>query len=208
MKTESKQRRTDGGEYVLTSGVSGQRMDTSAGRSGKAKSRAQVDLGKAQQRGPSPTHFQAQIATPFGMVGIRTEGKRLAEIVYMPPSTRPMAPQDMLAEKVCRQIERYLADPEYRFALPLKEIGSPFQRRVWALISSIPCGQTRTYGALARMLRSAPRAVGGACGTNYYPLVIPCHRVVAANGIGGFAQSRGGYLLDIKRWLLQHEHAA
>ena len=58
------------------------------------------------------------------------------------------------------------------------------------------------------MLQSAPRAVGQACGSNYFPLVIPCHRVVAAKGLGGFAHHSSGYLIEVKRWLLQHETLA
>ena len=153
----------------------------------------------------NPHGFQARLATPFALVGVRTEGGKVAEIVYLPRSAGAMDPTDALAERVRTQIEEYAADPGYRFKLPLKQVGSAFQRSVWDLIASIPCGQTRTYGDLARMLRSAPRAVGQACGANYFPLVIPCHRVVAAGGIGGFANSRGGYLLEIKRSLLAHE---
>ena len=149
--------------------------------------------------------FQAKLDTPFGVVGVRTEGDALAEIVYLPRSAGTLAPTNALAERACAQIERYVADPGYRFKLPLKDIGTAFQRRVWEQISAIPLGETRTYGDLARALRSAPRAVGQACGTNYFPLVIPCHRVVAASGLGGFAHSSSGYLLEVKRWLLAHE---
>ena len=151
------------------------------------------------------THFDAKLATPFGLVGIRTEGDVLAEIVYLPARAGALAPANKLAERACAQIEKYVADPGYRFALPLKHVGTDFQRRVWAQISAIPCGETRTYGDLARRLRSAPRAVGQACGTNYFPLVIPCHRVVAATGLGGFAHNSDGYLIEVKRRLLAHE---
>jgi methylated-DNA-[protein]-cysteine S-methyltransferase len=143
--------------------------------------------------------------TPFALVGVRTEGDELAEIVYLPRHAGTMAPANALAERVCVQIEKYVADPGYRFKLPLKPVGTVFQRRVWDQIAAIPRGQTRTYGDLARILRSAPRAVGQACGTNYFPLVIPCHRVVAANGLGGFAHNSSGYLLEVKRHLLAHE---
>ena len=153
--------------------------------------------------------FQAKLDTPFGLVGVRTEGAAVAEIVYLPRSAGTLAPTNALAERVCRQIEKYVRDPGYRFKLPLKQIGTAFQRRVWEQIAAIPLGETRAYGDLARALRSAPRAVGQACGSNYFPLVIPCHRVVAAKGLGGFAHTSGGYLLDVKRWLLRHEsHAA
>lgn len=149
--------------------------------------------------------FQAKLDTPFGLVGVRTEGAALAEIVYLPRSSGALAPANALAERACAQIEKYVADPGYRFKLPLKETGTAFQRRVWEQIAAIPSGETRTYGDLARALRSAPRAVGQACGTNYFPLVIPCHRVVAASGLGGFAHASGGYLIEVKRRLLAHE---
>jgi len=151
------------------------------------------------------TRFQAKLDTPFALVGVRTEGGELGEIVYLPRRAGAMDPANALAERVCAQIEKYVADPDYRFNLPLKLIGTDFQRRVWDQISAIPRGETRTYGDLARALRSAPRAVGQACGTNYFPLVIPCHRVVAASGLGGFAHHDRGYLLEVKRRLLAHE---
>lgn len=150
-------------------------------------------------------HFQAKLDTPFALVGVRTEGAALAEIVYLPRSAGTLAPANALAERACAQIEKYVADPGYRFRLPLKQVGTAFQRRVWDMIVAIPCGQTRSYGDIARRLRSAPRAVGQACGTNYFPLAIPCHRVVAANGLGGFAHTSSGYLIEVKRWLLLHE---
>jgi methylated-DNA-[protein]-cysteine S-methyltransferase len=149
--------------------------------------------------------FHAKLDTPFALVGVRTEGAALAEIVYLPRSAGTLAPANALAERACAQIEKYVADPGYRFKLPLKQVGTAFQRRVWDMIASIPRGETRSYGDIARLLRSGPRAVGQACGTNYFPLVIPCHRVVAANGLGGFAHTSGGYLIEVKRWLLAHE---
>ncbi len=112
----------------------------------------------------------------------------------------------MLAE-AARQIERYRDDPDADFDLPLDVRGTPFQAKVWRALSRIPRGETRTYGAIAKALGSAARAVGQACGENRFPVVIPCHRVVAASGLGGFAHARGGYLMDAKRWLLRHERA-
>jgi len=70
-----------------------------------------------------------------------------------------------------------------------------------------PSGRTLTYLDVARRLRTAPRPVGGACGANRIPLVIPCHRVVASGGLGGFMKHRGGFPLEVKRWLLKHEGA-
>ena len=151
--------------------------------------------------------YQARLATPFAVLGIRTSGNRLSEIVYLPKGAATLAPQNRLAEKTCRQIERYLDDPEFRFDLPFEFDGTPFRQRVWKAIHTIPCGRTVTYGELARSLKSAPRAVGGACGDNRIPLVIPCHRVVASGSIGGFMHASGGDPITIKQWLLKHERA-
>jgi methylated-DNA-[protein]-cysteine S-methyltransferase len=89
--------------------------------------------------------------------------------------------------------------------VPFELDGTPFQRRVWSAIATIVPGRTLTYNDLARTLGTAPRPVGGACGANRLPLVIPCHRVVGANGLGGFMNVRSGNPLDVKRWLLRHE---
>jgi methylated-DNA-[protein]-cysteine S-methyltransferase len=149
--------------------------------------------------------YQAKLPTPFALLGIRTEGDVLAEIAFLPGTGKPFAPQSRLAARACAQIERYLNDPQFRFDLPLVPQGTEFQRRVWAKIAAIGAGRTRSYGELARELRSAPRAVGQACGANPIPIVVPCHRVLAAGGIGGFAHHEGGFHLAIKRWLLAHE---
>ena len=144
---------------------------------------------------------------PFGLLGVRTTGDRLAEIVFLRPGGAAVAPRDGIAERACAQVERYLADPEFRFDLPLAPRGTPFQRRVWSQISAIAAGRTRSYGEIARDLESAARAVGQACGANPLPLVVPCHRVLAAGGIGGFAHHEKGFHLSVKRWLLAHEGA-
>jgi methylated-DNA-[protein]-cysteine S-methyltransferase len=149
--------------------------------------------------------YQAKLPTPFALLGIRTEGDALAEIMFLPGTGKPFAPQSRLAARACAQIERYLNDPQFRFDLPLVRQGTEFQRRVWTKIAAIGAGRTRSYGELARELRSAPRAVGQACGANPTPIVVPCHRVLAAGGIGGFAHHEGGFHLAIKRWLLAHE---
>jgi methylated-DNA-[protein]-cysteine S-methyltransferase len=149
--------------------------------------------------------LSARLSAPFGLVGIRTEGDAVAEIVYLPRTAGALAPRDRAAETACAQITRYLADPDFVFDLPLAPAGTQFQRRVWRLISAIPRGHTRSYGELAGELGSSPRPVGQACGANRFPLAIPCHRVVAAGGIGGFAHHEAGFHVAVKRWLLRHE---
>jgi methylated-DNA-[protein]-cysteine S-methyltransferase len=152
--------------------------------------------------------YQAKLPTPFALLGIRTEGDVLAEITFLPKSGGALAPRDRLAARACAQIERYLEDSEFRFDLPIASQGTPFQRRVWRKIAAIDPGRTRSYGEIARELGSAPRAVGQACGANPVPLVVPCHRVLAAGGLGGFAHHEGGFHLSVKRWLLAHEGSA
>ncbi|HSQ03098.1 MAG TPA: methylated-DNA--[protein]-cysteine S-methyltransferase [Burkholderiales bacterium] len=151
--------------------------------------------------------YHAKYATPFAVLGIRTSGEWLTDIEYLPPGVATLGPLNRLAERVCRQIDRYLDDPQYRFNVPFQYVGTPFQCKVWRAISAIPPGKTLCYGDIARSLRTAPRPVGSACGDNRIPIVIPCHRVVSATGLGGFMHSRGGLPLAIKQWLLHHEGA-
>ena len=126
------------------------------------------------------------------MLGVCTDGRAVTRVTYLPRDERAQAPTDDIAGEVARELERYLADPEFRFTVPLALAGTPFQRRVWQAIEAIPPGQSRTYGEVARMVRSAPRAVGQACGANRIALIIPCHRVVGALGsLGGFMATPG-----------------
>jgi methylated-DNA-[protein]-cysteine S-methyltransferase len=150
--------------------------------------------------------YNAVIEVPFGKVGIRIADGVLKQILYPPEQIPEMAPDSALAQRAVQQIENYLARAVSPFDLPIETVGSPFQQRVWQAISDIPCGTVLTYGQVARRIGSAPRAVGQACGANYFPLLIPCHRVVSSTGIGGFSNHDGdGYFRSIKRWLLAHE---
>jgi len=154
---------------------------------------------------PPVADFAAVLPTPTFALGVRCTEDEITEIVYLEPCAE-IKPQTPLAREAVRQLCAYLKDARFAFSLPLQPKGTPFQRRVWAGIASIPTGETKAYGELAQTIGSGPRAVGNACGANPYPLVVPCHRVVAANqGLGGFARQRGGFLLDVKRWLLAHE---
>jgi methylated-DNA-[protein]-cysteine S-methyltransferase len=150
--------------------------------------------------------FTARLRAPFAVLGIRTNAGAVTGIEYLSLRERAQAPVDSIAERACRQLERYLADPQWRFTLPLAPAGTAFQRRVWDSLAKIPLGESRTYGELARSLHTAPRAVGGACGANPIALVIPCHRVVGSQGsLGGFMGVTEGDPIAIKRWLLTHE---
>ena len=96
----------------------------------------------------------------------------------------------LLAE-AARQLAAYFDGRLRDFDLPLAPAGSPFETRVWAAMRAIPYGETRCYGDLASAIGSAPRAVGGACGRNPIPIVIPCHRVLAKAGLGGYSGDGG-----------------
>ena len=115
------------------------------------------------------------------------------------------SPASALLAQARRQLEEYFAGSRTTFDLPLSPAGTPFQRRVWDALRAIPYGTTLSYSELARRLGDlrATRAVGAANGRNSIPIIVPCHRVVGANGaLTGFG---GG--LDCKRWLLEHEGA-
>ena len=153
--------------------------------------------------------FDAIVAAPFGGIGVRVNRAAVDELVYLPASVRPRPATSVLARKVARQVKSYLDDPAFCFELPLAPRGSVFQRAVWGVIAAIPVGATLSYGDVARRIRSAPRAVGQACGANWFPLIVPCHRVLAAKGLGGFAShDDDGFHLGVKRWLLRHEGVA
>jgi methylated-DNA-[protein]-cysteine S-methyltransferase len=109
---------------------------------------------------------------------------------------------------VARALSRYFADGTRPIGLDVLPAGTDFQRRVWRALQAIPAGQTRTYGELARQLGSGARAVGNACRNNPVSVVVPCHRVVAVSGPGGYSGHMTGAPLRRKRWLLAHEGVA
>lgn len=110
--------------------------------------------------------FDAVIALPFGPFGIRAADGAVGELVFLPPDTPLRAPTNDTARIAAEALHDWIEHPEQPFPLSLRECGTPFQRRVWAEISAIPAGRTRTYGELSARLGSAARAVGQACGAN------------------------------------------
>lgn len=152
--------------------------------------------------------YDVVVEFPRMKVAVKIRDARVAEICYLPSTVPSLEPAGALAARAAEQLERYREDPDSAFDLPLLIEGTPFQRRLWQALCEIPCGRTVTYGELARRLGAEARAVGQACGDNRLPIVIPCHRVIAANGLGGFAHSTSGYLIEAKRWLLAHERTS
>jgi methylated-DNA-[protein]-cysteine S-methyltransferase len=107
-----------------------------------------------------------------------------------------------LLDQLCQMLQI----PETSCELSLLQQGTAFRQRVWLEISHIPFGETVSYKALAECLQSSPRAVANACRDNPFPGIIPCHRVIAVNGIGGFMGQAEGPFVDLKRKLLHYEH--
>ncbi len=150
------------------------------------------------------------IQTQLGPLEILADHRGLIEIV-LPGCSRKTTPPAASAEgespvlnRAARQIQEFLAGQRTEFSLPLHLQGTTFQRRVWAIIRTIPYGQTMSYGAIAALLgnRNKARAAGGAAHANPFPLVIPCHRVIGSSGdLTGF---RGG--LNLKGRLLALEN--
>lgn len=156
------------------------------------------------------TEWDAVIAAPFGKLGIQTEvvddSLMVSQIVYLEHGEKIKPAKTDLAKEVETQFKQYFKNPDFVFDLPLKRFGTAFQQRVWSEIEKISRGEVKTYGDLAKAIKSAPRAVGQACGSNPFPLVVPCHRVISATGIGGFAHQAGeGFHRNVKAWLLHHE---
>jgi len=158
-------------------------------------------------------HYQ----TPIGAIAVTLVDEHITEVelhqckpdaahvsnkVTFDPSYRG------LRRQLGEQLKRYFATPQSGFNLPLQQQGTAYQQRVWRALQRIPSGQTLTYGQLAKRLHTSPRAIGNACRQNPLPLLVPCHRVVAASGLGGFAGETTGKPLALKRWLLEHEGVA
>lgn len=140
--------------------------------------------------------------TPIGRLKIRMQGTILCQIDWLISTKTDSATAPV-------ELENWLNDywMAKTTAIPfgLLAQGTAFQRRVWQALRELPSGQTKTYGELAQRLKTSPRALANACRKNPFPLIIPCHRVLAKTGIGGYAGQRTGALITIKAALLKHE---
>jgi methylated-DNA-[protein]-cysteine S-methyltransferase len=142
--------------------------------------------------------------TPIGTLGLVGSNAGLSRVLWSANGLRNES--SALLDEVAAQLGAYFAGERIEFDLPLDLDGTEFQRQCWLALASIPYGQTVSYGEQARRLGLGPdaaRAVGSANGQNPLPLVLPCHRVIGADGsLTGFG---GG--LHLKRFLLEHEGA-
>ncbi len=160
----------------------------------------------------TPSRRHRVVPSPVGPLTLvvdatgRLAGLYLAAQRHLPREADLGVRDDGVAEEAVRQLEEYFAGRRTRFELDLAPEGTPFQRRVWEALATIPPGSTTTYGELAASLgmrAGGGRAVGAAVGRNPIGIVVPCHRVIGRDGtLTGYA---GG--LDRKQWLLRHEGA-
>lgn len=144
----------------------------------------------------------ASLPSPLGPIGVTAEQGAITRLSW-PVDAPP--PDTALHRRTAEQLTAYFAGGLIAFDLPLRPQGSAFEQAVWAQMLAIPFGETRTYGDIAKALNSAAQPVGNACGANPLPILIPCHRVLGANSLGGFSASGG---VEDKVWLLRHEGAA
>ncbi|MDU8911822.1 methylated-DNA--[protein]-cysteine S-methyltransferase [Aestuariicoccus sp. MJ-SS9] len=140
------------------------------------------------------------VQSPLGPLTITEEEGAITALAWAEGG----AEDTPLLRDAAQQLEAYFAGDRTDFELPLRPAGSAFQKQVCAAMAAIPFGDTLTYGEIARALNAPPQAVGQACGGNPIPILIPCHRVLGRNGLGGFS---GGTGVETKIWLLKHERA-
>ncbi|MCB4810871.1 MGMT family protein [Methylovorus menthalis] len=154
--------------------------------------------------GNTPHDYDAIITAPFGAIGLRVQDDFVVGIELLAETLEPHAAPLPFVQHAVHELQQYLLDPARLIDLPYLTGGTLFQQRVWKAIADIPSGEALSYSQLAQCVHSGPRAVANVCGANRVPLLVPCHRVVAKSGLGGFMQGnpRG---LAIKQWLLAHE---
>ncbi len=143
-----------------------------------------------------------KINTPAGRLALVVYGDVIAEADWE-PNAGPEPTRGM--HRLQAQLDAYWLHPETAIQVKLLKQGSAFRNKVWAELCQIAIGETISYSALAKKIGSAARAVGGACRDNPYPLFIPCHRVVAVQGMGGYSGNTQGDFMAIKQQLLAFE---
>ena len=149
--------------------------------------------------------YQTCISAPFGYVCICSSTDHVTRIELLASKAPSNSRLNKFAKEAREQVKAYLKNSAFKFDLPIDINGSAYRKQVWSEIAKIPAAETRTYGDIAVLMGSSARAVGGACGDNVLPILIPCHRVVARADLGGFMHSSGGFSLKVKWWLLNHE---
>jgi len=157
---------------------------------------------------PKHTRDRAIIDTPFGRLIVQTVGHVVVGIEWSDDAPLRAPENPALAQIVTAILSGWQVDADTAHGvtrIPLAVQGTPFQQRVWRALRDIPCGEVMSYHALAIKLHSSARAIGQACRTNPYPLIVPCHRIVAARGLGGYCGATQGVQRQRKQRLLDFE---
>jgi methylated-DNA-[protein]-cysteine S-methyltransferase len=149
--------------------------------------------------------LNAILASPIGKLGIETKQECLVGIHFLPDDAKVVEPSSSVGIEIAKQLKAYFQGRLATFDLPISFLSSLFTQQVLTYLSTIPCGVTKRYSEIAKVLCTSARAVGNACRRNPIPIVIPCHRVTARNNLGGYAGATEGTLLSMKLWLLNHE---
>lgn len=156
---------------------------------------------------PAANSYDIVLDSPLGKLGVQLQDAVIIRLDYLgnravlkPATTAP-------GKQISRQLGSYFHNPQSRFSLPFELRGTDFQLRVWNALTQIRPGKTFTYGELAARLDSGARAVGNACRHNPVSIIVPCHRVVSASGLGGYSGKTDGREINRKKWLLGHEKA-
>jgi methylated-DNA-[protein]-cysteine S-methyltransferase len=150
-----------------------------------------------------PQTAKSVFSTPLGPLTLSAEDDKLVAITWGDWGDHAGGIETPFLKEAKRQILAYFDGQLKNFDLALAPNGTAFQRKLWRALEDIAYGQTASYGDVAHQIDSGPRAVGGACGRNPLPIIVPCHRVLASRGkIGGYSGLNG---LDTKRFLLRLE---
>ena len=147
----------------------------------------------------------AVIDTPVGRLGLRAQANVLTSVDFLPDGADLREPLSPFLRTAVARLRAYFRDRETNFDLALSPTGTAYQRSIWKALAAIPCGQVQTYAQLAQQAGGSARSVAAACKANPWPIIVPCHRVVAKNGLGGYCGATAGRALENKRWLLRHE---
>lgn len=140
------------------------------------------------------------VETPLGWISLTEQNDAITALTW----GRAGTDETPLLVEATRQLTSYFLHDLKAFDLPLRPSGGAFQQAVNVVMQAIPYGETREYGEIAEELGSMPQPVGNACGGNSIAIIIPCHRVVASSGLGGFSAPGG---IETKIALLRHEGA-
>lgn len=153
------------------------------------------------------SELEIHMPTEIGDLLLNFKGDRLVSLAVETTAKSVKSPSgnNKVVKTLYTQLNHYFTSARPFKNISLLPQGTSFQKSVWHELSKIPLGEIRTYGEIASNLNTSPRAVGNACRQNPIQIIIPCHRVVSAKGIGGYAGETDGRQLNIKRWLLMHE---